>query len=340
MHSPRVTGSRATFQGAHPPPQVDRASLGEIMLENHASPQTDKPAALQPMGLLDIVDRMFSIYRHHARLFFGLAALYFVFGSGVKMGAAFIANSDFSLLGGWLDNVFELGGRFVVQLLIIGGLVFASAHCYLGNDVSRNAALRQTLRRFWHHLGSGALWVCAAAGLWIAFMFVGITYSSPEGYTASLLAAILIGMPFGVYFGIRWLFHTVLVLFEERSVRVALKRSSELVEDTWWRVFGITLAIYAVGIAIQWILEFTIGSVLILTGITAKATFMELLKQVVMEDASPGKMGLLAYAIQEFIFRAINALVVPLYSIGTTLLYFDLRIRKEGFDIEMLARNE
>lgn len=310
------------------------------MLENHASPQADKPVAFQPMGFLDIVDGMFSIYRHHARLFFRLAALYFVLGFGVKIGAAFITNGDSNLLP---NTAFKLCGRFVVQVLIIGGLSFASAHCYLGNDISLSVVLRQALRRFWHHLGSGALWVIAAVGIWIAFILVGTVgtrFRSPEGLMASFAVAILIGIPFGAYFGIRWLFHTVLVLFEERSVWAALERSSELVEGTWWRVCGIAVAIYALCIAIQSILELTIGSILILTGVTEKTTFMELLGQVFMDGRSPAQIGLLAYVIQEFISGATNAFVVPISSIGITLLYFDLRIRKEGFDIEMLARNK
>ena len=32
-----------------------------------------------------------------------------------------------------------------------------------------------------------------------------------------------------------------------------------------------------------------------------------------------------------------NVLTVPLYSIVAILLYYDLRIRKEGFDLELLA---
>lgn len=310
------------------------------MLENHVSPQADKPVAFQPMGFLDIVDGMFSIYRHHARLFFRLAALYFVLGFGVKIGAAFITNGDSSLLP---NTAFKICGRFVVQVLIIGGLFFASAHCYLGNDISLSVVLRQALRRFWHHLGSGALWVIAAVGIWIVFILVGTVgtrFRSPEGLMASFAAAILIGIPFGAYFGIRWLFHTVLVLFEERSVWAALERSSELVEGTWWRVCGIAVAIYALGIAIQSILELTIGSILILTGVTEKTTFMEFLGQVFMDARSPAQIGLLAYVIQELISGATNAFVVPISSIGITLLYFDLRIRKEGFDIEMLARNK
>ena len=310
------------------------------MLENHASPQADNPVAFQPMGFLDIVDGMFSIYRHHARLFFRLAALYFVLGFGVKIGVAFITNSDSSLLGGWTNTTFELCSRFVIQVLIIGGLSFASAHCYLGNAVSLSVVLRQALRRFWPHFGSEALWVIAAHGVWLAFILAGTSFGSPEGLRASFAAAILIGIPFGAYFGIRWLFHTVLVLFEERSAWAALKRSNDLVEGTWWRVCGIAVAIYALGIAIQNILELTIGSILILTGVAEKTTFMEFLGQVFMDARSPAQIGLLAYVIQELISGATNAFVVPISSIGITLLYFDLRIRKEGFDIEMLARNK
>jgi hypothetical protein len=32
-------------------------------------------------------------------------------------------------------------------------------------------------------------------------------------------------------------------------------------------------------------------------------------------------------------------IIYPLYSVGGTLLYYDLRIRKEGFDLEMMARD-
>src|SRR6185295_11634853 len=34
----------------------------------------------------------------------------------------------------------------------------------------------------------------------------------------------------------------------------------------------------------------------------------------------------------------ISILIAPLYSIAVTLLYYDMRIRKEGFDLEMLSR--
>jgi hypothetical protein len=45
--------------------------------------------------------------------------------------------------------------------------------------------------------------------------------------------------------------------------------------------------------------------------------------------------GLVNYIIQSFINSVVNSLILPVGIIGSTLLYFDQRIRKEGFDIEM-----
>jgi hypothetical protein len=45
--------------------------------------------------------------------------------------------------------------------------------------------------------------------------------------------------------------------------------------------------------------------------------------------------GLVNYIIQSFINSVVTSLMLPVGIIGSTLLYFDQRIRKEGFDIEM-----
>lgn len=308
------------------------------MLKNNPLLQTNakgtsKTGALRTMGTLDIVDGMFSIYRSHLPLFLSIAAVYFVLTFGLKMSAALFS------LSGWLANVFDACGSLVIGAVCFGSLTFASAQCYLGVSITPILALRQAFRRFWPHLGTSILWRIAVFGLWVTFWFAGTAYKSPEGIIAALFAVISIGMPVGAYFGIRWGFHTVLVLFEERSVRQALKRSAELVEGTWWRVFGITVAIYALGIAIQWILKFALKCVLMFAGVMTKASFLDILWQIV-NDPSPDETGLLTYAIQECINLGTSALVISIYNIGITLLYFDLRIRKEGFDIEMMARNE
>jgi len=49
----------------------------------------------------------------------------------------------------------------------------------------------------------------------------------------------------------------------------------------------------------------------------------------------------LVYVILQFMHRSVYALtILPLLAIGFTLLYFDMRIRKEGFDLQMRTQHQ
>ena len=43
--------------------------------------------------------------------------------------------------------------------------------------------------------------------------------------------------------------------------------------------------------------------------------------------------------IMYLVHLGVETFTFPIYAIGVTLLYFDLRIRKEAFDIEMQIHN-
>ena len=45
----------------------------------------------------------------------------------------------------------------------------------------------------------------------------------------------LVGIPFAIYFGIRWAFIWQAALLEGCGAKDALSRSSDLVRDNWWR---------------------------------------------------------------------------------------------------------
>jgi hypothetical protein len=44
-----------------------------------------------------------------------------------------------------------------------------------------------------------------------------------------------------------------------------------------------------------------------------------------------------AYIVSQILVLLSGALLMPLYLIATTLFYYDVRIRREGFDLEFLA---
>ena len=125
-------------------------------------------------------------------------------------------------------------------------------------------------------------------------------------------------------------------LLEGCAARAALKRSSALVKGTWWRVFGITLALLLLWVMLSFILKSTVGFVLILTGVTESVNLQEMLRRMVIPP-SPAEVGVLSYAIAAFTDSVAAILTLPILNIGSMLLYFDLRIRKEGFDIEMMV---
>ena len=188
----------------------------------------DAKIPLQPMKPTDILDAMFSLYLRHLRLFLGISAVYFV---------TMFSLSLLSLTGIFYTFSGTLSGTFaimvvlfviavpvvvIVSLLVTGGLTFASAQCYLGEQTTFRDALQHVLYRFLPYLGSSFLW----------------------GLVVGALMITIIGIPFAIYFAVLWSFYSVAVLVEGQSVMHSFRRSKELVKGTWWRVFGILLAIY------------------------------------------------------------------------------------------------
>lgn len=133
---------------------------------------------------------------------------------------------------------------------------------------------------------------------------------------ASILYGIIVGIGFiflvipGIYLLVRFLFVSEVIVLERTGIWEAFGRSSQLVSGSWWRVFGIGLLVFI----ITAILEGIVGSVagaLFFTG-----------HRVLGQAAS-----------------SIVAILVKPFELGALiLLYYDLRIRKEGFDIERLSR--
>lgn len=80
-----------------------------------------------------------------------------------------------------------------------------------------------------------------------------------------------------------------------------------------------------------------IGFILFLTKVMGETTAMDIFKWVVMYSFDSGNP--LFYVIMGWINMIVGTLIFSIWVIGITLLYFDLRIRKEGLDIEMQLVN-
>ena len=274
---------------------------GEHMSQPSNPSQLDKGEAstgmsLQPMSFTDILDTTFSLYRNHFRLFVGISSVYFT--------SHIILTTFGHWLADWCDTA--------LVILSYAGLAFASAGTYLGRRITFHTAFRQVVNRFKSYAGSGVLWLLVVLAL----------------------SSTVIGIPVAIFLGTRWCFFPLTVLVEENSATTALRRSGELVKGAWWRVFSIMLAIFMIALTIELIFVIFSTSIIALSGIVGGMDYLELIRWCIWDeshDAIEGGLYLL-HAIN----TAINALIMPIMAVGFTLLYVDQRIRKEGFDIEMM----
>ena len=147
------------------------------------------------------------------------------------------------------------------------------------------------------------------------------------------------GLPFLLYFLIGWVFYGPVILIERTTTRQSLSRSKALAQGSGGRVFGIVLAILLLDTAMYYILGNSLGVVFALFGVVQNGSFMETIGDLFSlkyEDIRPTSLDSLVMCI---VYLGAETFTLPIYAIGITLLYYDLRIRKEGFDIEMRVHN-
>lgn len=271
--------------------------------------------SLQPMSFVDILDGMFSLYRSHFQLFFGIVVVYLVFGFLINLISTAVVMGDTSITAVVISVLASIVG--VLFAYWVGwGLAYASTQVYLTRDVTSQAALQRSTRSYLRLLGSMFLY-------YLVVVCLSIT---------------VIGIPFAIYFAFRWGLFAFPILFEETTLRNALRRSTELVKGTWWRVCGIMIAVSLIAFMIVFILQTSYAIIFYsLTGAegAAEVGFLDTLRRMFVP--TPNEIGWGLYIIHALGSLIISGLTMPIATIGSALLYFDLRIRKEAFDIEMQA---
>lgn len=279
---------------------------------------------LQAMGFGEILDITFSLYRKYFLLFLAIVIIHF-FGKLVEYSLENFL-SDFPLKNLIVSSVSE-----PAMFVSMGGIIIATATTYLGKQTTSSAVLRSTLQSFFTMLGGYVLWLLCFMISLISLRFF-LSRVEQGQFSVSLLAVLLIGIPVPIYFAVRWLFVVESILIEKLLVGASLKRSSELVRGSWWRVCSISISLFLLSGAISIIFKVSIACILVLTNVADQAGFMDIIRWAIMEDTID-KSNLRFYTIMTGTHFVVSTLTFPIWVIGSTLLYFDLRIRKEGLEI-------
>ena len=135
------------------------------------------------------------------------------------------------------------------------------------------------------------------------------------GLTA-LGGILIVTIPVVIWVLVRWAVSLPALLAENVGPTAALGRSWALVKDQWWRTLGIVLVLA------------------ILTSVVSAAVTAVF---SVIAAVFPGGADLRS-ALALAGNTLASGLVAPIFAVGLTLLYLDLRVRKEGLDLEQLAR--
>ena len=120
----------------------------------------------------------------------------------------------------------------------------------------------------------------------------------------------------GIWLSVAWSVSFPALLSEGIGPVAALGRSFRLVKGRWWPTFGALLVMYVLVAVISGILGALLGAALI---------------AAVDNEA--------VAAVFYTIVNTLSSLItLPLMAAVLTVIYFDLRVRKEGFDLQLLAR--
>ena len=204
-----------------------------------------------------------------------------------------------------------LGGLWF--MLIDGAMVVAISDAYVGRTIDPAGAIRRAFARAGRVIATYLLRWLIPLGPIIAFAMVAaivLAVIGTAGLASGLVVAALglVTLAVVVYLYLRFLVAPAAVMLEEVGATGALGRSSVLTAGHKWRMLGLVLLVLVMFVALIAALAFV------------AAAFIQ---NVFVVGA---------------IWQLVAVFLYPVPAAIVALLYFDLRIRKEGYDIELMAQ--
>jgi hypothetical protein len=259
---------------------------------------------LRPMSLGEVLDRTFTIYREHFLLFAGITALPYlltlIFNFGVLLLGGNLLGAKANLQSPSLTGGFIAGalGGSVLSLLMMG-----IAHAATVSAVSDLYLGRPTSIRKAYAGAKGSIMIVIAI-----LVLSGI---------ATVVGLIFLIIP-GIYLACRLGVSVPVAIVEKESPVASMERSMELTKGYGWQVFLLFLLVFVLAYVVAMLLQFP---VLFFTFSAALA-----------KHQIP--MGVTAYS---YLAQYVSQVIVgPIGTISACLMYYNLRVRKEGFDIQHL----
>ncbi len=256
--------------------------------------------SLRPMSLGELLDRSFYLYRKHFVLFVGIIALPYLavlafqlIGVALRPGETTIKFTATTLVWSLLSIVISVAAFAASQ----GATVMAVSRVHLGNDTSISESFAGIKGRI----------------LYLALIMIGVGIGVGIGF-------ILLIVP-GIILALMWALTIPVAVLEDKGLRDATSRSSELTKGSRGRIFMIYFLFAVLTYIVYLLWEVPIFAAI---GIFAHGrrpmTAVPVWTQI-------------AFPVGTFLSQC---LVGPLLTIALSLVYYDQRVRKEAFDMQLM----
>jgi hypothetical protein len=264
---------------------------------------------LRPLSLGEILDRTFSLYRQNFVLFVGIMAIPHLLTLAINLAQVLMVKTPFTVgqapqlqtgtrNGGIL--AFGIFGMLVVLILYLVAYLFSQgATIYAVSDLylGRTTTIGASLGRMWGKL-LNLFGVSILNG-----MVIGV-------------ATLLLIIP-GIYMACRLIICVPAALLEDLGARESLERSFALTKGKAGRAFGIYVIYLTMVYAI--LLLFSVPSIYLMA--------------TAAKDPGMLRISMLLGQVGSFVAQTV---VGPFFLIATSVFYFDLRVRKEAFDLQLM----
>ena len=327
QHAPAASQAFERQDWAARPEKTQMGDPGEFLLE--------------PLSLGGILDRTFQICRSHFWKLLVIASIPVLIAGGIALVGILVfllAGLTWQALGGLPLWIMIAGAILVIPSIIVllvalfylsqGAMIHAVSFIYLSRNVVIKEAYRFVMGKLGRFVFTSFLFVIVTIGFVTAPMLLGIgAYFAFRLFTSGWWSAVT--WPFLMLipaYGItKLLLFDKVVIIEDTAYLAALKRSWRLIQGKadqgWPKTYFMRLIVL---LHLFVLINLTITMIF-----QAPATVVAV---IISEHVIVAR-------ILEQLLSTLGSLVGGVFgSVCLVVFYYDLRNRKEGFDLKMLAR--
>ena len=303
---------------------------------------------LTPLGLGEMLDQTFSTFRKHFWLFAGImvvpqgvvavlniiiqVALHPVFYLQPQKNPAAAAQAAESTMRAGLAGIAIAIPYFVLYTLALGAATHALSEIYLGRATTIRASYRAVRRKFWKLLNviisvfirvfgifmlAGVVGGVLVASLTVVGVFKTMPWLIFVVAAMAILGAIAGGLLL-IVFVMRYSVAVPALVLEKINASQAIKRSVLLTKGYLWRLLIVLVLMY--------LISMTIVSI-------CQAPFTAAIFYVAIKGGQPSLWLTIPNVLMA---SAASIATTPLFLISFAIAYYDLRVRKEGFDLQLM----